>query len=85
MLALALRLNPACSWIIAGLGAQIAEVLGAAHARKIVHRDIKPANILVGKDANNVKITDFGLAYAASYDHMSAGGCFDWNTSLHVA
>src|SRR5215472_14973321 len=44
--------------------AQAAAGLEAAHAAGLVHRDIKPANLLVGPD-NQVKITDFGIAYAA--------------------
>jgi serine/threonine-protein kinase len=39
---------------------QIADGLGALHARDIVHRDLKPANILIA-DAQPL-IADFGLA-----------------------
>jgi serine/threonine-protein kinase len=44
--------------------AQAAAGLQAAHAAGLVHRDIKPANLLVGP-GDQVKITDFGIAYAA--------------------
>jgi eukaryotic-like serine/threonine-protein kinase len=40
---------------------QLVQGLNFAHKKNIIHRDIKPENILID-EANNVKLTDFGLA-----------------------
>ena len=49
----------------AGVSLQIADALQAAHERGLIHRDIKPQNVLVTR-TGDVKVTDFGIARAAS-------------------
>jgi beta-lactam-binding protein with PASTA domain len=51
----------------------MAEALRAAHERDVIHRDIKPHNILV-TGSGDVKVTDFGIARAASSSTMTRTG-----------
>jgi serine/threonine-protein kinase len=50
---------------------QVSMGLEAAHSHGIVHRDIKPQNIIISTDGK-VKVTDFGIARAASSNTISS-------------
>ena len=47
---------------------QILDALEYMHRKQVVHRDLKPENILVTVKGRNVKIIDFGLSDADSFD-----------------
>ncbi|MEW2398037.1 protein kinase [Streptomyces sp. NPDC046862] len=51
----------------AGIAAQMAAGLSAAHDQGVIHRDIKPANVMLTADGT-AKITDFGIARFADDD-----------------
>jgi serine/threonine-protein kinase len=57
----------------AAVALQIAEALQVAHERGVIHRDIKPHNILI-TESGDVKVTDFGIARAASSSTMTRTG-----------
>ncbi len=59
---------------------QVARGIQAAHAKNIIHRDIKPQNIIISSDGK-VKVTDFGIARAASEDTIHS----DVMGSVHYA
>jgi eukaryotic-like serine/threonine-protein kinase len=41
---------------------QVASVLDAAHAQRVIHRDLKPSNIMLTSDQDVVKLLDLGIA-----------------------
>ncbi|HEX7127665.1 MAG TPA: serine/threonine-protein kinase [Thermodesulfobacteriota bacterium] len=55
------------------VGIQVARGLAYAHALGLVHRDVSPQNILLSR-SGEVRLSDFGIAAAASGAEASASG-----------
>ena len=51
------------------LGINLAEIIGDLHKKNVVHRDIKPENILVSRDFEQVKSTDFGVSHIVTHEN----------------
>ena len=64
----------------ASIAIQVARGIEAAHNKEIIHRDIKPQNIIISTEGK-VKVTDFGIARAASSNTISS----DVMGSVHYA
>ena len=52
---------------------QVADALDYAHKNNVVHRDVKPANIMLLKDTDKIKVTDFGIARITSSSKTKTG------------
>jgi ATP-dependent helicase YprA (DUF1998 family)/very-short-patch-repair endonuclease len=52
---------------VAGIAAQVAEVLAAAHAADVLHRDLKPANVMLEADGRAM-VLDFGIGLLLGAD-----------------
>ena len=51
---------------------ELCDALEHIHKKQVIHRDLKPENIMITDNGNNVKIIDFGLADADSYNSLKA-------------
>ncbi|HEY4058551.1 MAG TPA: serine/threonine-protein kinase, partial [Kofleriaceae bacterium] len=58
---------------VARIVGEIAEVLGAVHARGIVHRDLKPDNVLLTTDGT-LRVIDWGVARLGTAGRLTLEG-----------
>jgi|GEM_PF-2389792 len=56
--------------LIRKIATELLDALSYAHKKQIYHRDLKPDNVLITNRGDNVKIIDFGLAAADTFDDI---------------
>ncbi|MBW4721222.1 serine/threonine-protein kinase [Saccharothrix obliqua] len=66
--------EPLLPEVVAGIGAQVADILAHVHRHGVVHRDVKPSNILLEPDERRVYLADFGLALQAQVTRVTRTG-----------
>lgn len=52
---------------------RLARALGHAHVQGVTHRDIKPGNVMLDLPAQQIKLTDFGIAALADASRTRTG------------
>jgi eukaryotic-like serine/threonine-protein kinase len=58
---------------VVSIVARAADALGYAHREGVVHRDIKPANMMYNREADTLKLTDFGIARLTASSKTKTG------------
>lgn len=58
---------------VLNIGIRVAEALDYAQKQGVIHRDIKPANIMYNPATEQIKITDFGIAYITDSNQTKTG------------
>ncbi|MFG1920306.1 protein kinase [Cryptosporangium sp. NPDC048952] len=59
--------------VVARIGVQMLDALGAAHAADVIHRDVKPHNVLIQTDGT-AQLTDFSIASVFGTETLTKTG-----------